>query len=72
MFSTFIINLTLIISDANDPDLKLPLTTEEEDIRSYLLSEGDLGEEILEQYLRPFWYQEPYKSVCLSSTRITR
>lgn len=47
----------------DDPDLKMPLTTEETEIRSYLMNEGILSEETIAEYLQPFWCEEPYKYV---------
>lgn len=44
-----------------DSDLKMPLTTEEAEIRSYLINEGILSEEVMQRYLQPFWCEEPYK-----------
>lgn len=46
-----------------DPDLKMPLNAEEEEIRSYLLNDGSLSEEMIERYMQPFWSEEPYKWV---------
>ena len=44
-----------------DPDVKVPLTVEEAEIRSYLLGESDLSEELMQQFLKPFWLEEPFK-----------
>lgn len=44
-----------------DSDLKMPLSPEEAEIRSYLSNEGNLSEEVMMQFLRPFWYEEPYR-----------
>lgn len=44
-----------------DSDAQMLLTTEETEIQSYLLNEGNLSEEVLQHYLRTFWLEEPYK-----------
>lgn len=41
--------------------MKVPLTTEETEIQSYLLNEGNLSEEILQKQLQRFWLEEPFK-----------
>ena len=37
-----------------DSNLKMPLSPEEAEIQSYLSNEGNLSEEMMIQFLRPF------------------
>jgi hypothetical protein len=41
--------------------VKVPLSTEEMEIQTYLLNEGTLSEELLQQHLQRFWLEEPFK-----------
>lgn len=52
---------TIEIDSDMDSDLKMPLTSEEADIRSYLSNESNLSEEAMQKYLEAFWSKEPFK-----------
>ena len=48
-----------------DADVKVALTENEAEIRSYLIDNEPLSEETIEKFANIFWNNEPYRYICL-------